>query len=64
MTEYEVKIDERIAHTLTVEAASQDEAVELAYELLRSGMSPDKETEVDYSMESVGFTGSHDVWEI
>lgn len=64
MTEYEVKIDERIAHTLTVEAASEDEAVELAYELLRSGMSPEKEKEVDYSMESVGFTGSHDVWEI
>lgn len=64
MSEYEVRIDERITHTLTVEAASRDEAVELAYELLRSGMTSDKEKEVDYSMESVGFTGNHDAWEI
>lgn len=64
MPKYEVKIDERFYHTLTIEAASSDEAVERAYELLREGMSKEQETEYDYDFESEGFTGEHSSYEI
>lgn len=56
---YVVKIDERMTHSLIVEAASQDEAIEAAYKLLTDGMTPEEEKACDYSMESDGFTGEH-----
>jgi hypothetical protein len=64
MPRYEIKIDERFYHSLTIEAASQDEAVELAYKLLTDGMSKEQETEYDYIFESEGFTGEHSTYEI
>jgi hypothetical protein len=59
MTEFVVKIDERMYHTLTIEAETADEAVEKGYELLRNGMTKEEEVETDYSFESDGFTGEH-----
>lgn len=63
MTEYIIKVDERFTHELTVEASSRDEAIETAMQLLRDGMSPELEKEVDYVFESDGFTGDVDAWE-
>lgn len=59
MTEYIIKIDERMYHTLTIEAGSADEATEKAYELLRNGLTVEEEKALDYSFESDGFTGEH-----
>ena len=59
MTEYIVKIDERMYHTLTVEAETADEASEKAYQMLRDGLTPEEEKACDYSLESDGFTGEH-----
>jgi hypothetical protein len=61
MKDYLVKIDERMTHNLRIEAASPEAALEKAYELLRDGMSPEDEKACDYSMESDGFTGEHEV---
>jgi hypothetical protein len=63
MTEYLVKIDERFFHTFVVEAASEEEALETGYQLLRDGMTPEEEAARDYDLESDGFTGDHSVWE-
>lgn len=63
MTEYVVKIDERFTHTLILEAASKDEAIEAAYQLLTDGMTPEDEKACGYQLESDGFTGQHDGWE-
>lgn len=63
MTEYLVKIDERFFHTFVVEADSQDEALEKGYQLLRDGLTPEMEKEMDYDFESDGFTGDDSVWE-
>lgn len=63
MTEYIIKVDERFTHELTVEASSRDEAIETAMQLLRDGMSPELEKEVDYVFESDGFTGDVAAWE-
>ena len=59
MTEYIVKIDERMYHTLTIEAETADEATEKAYQMLRDGLTPEDEKACDYSFESDGFTGEH-----
>lgn len=58
-----VKIDERFAHSLVIEAETSEEALERGYDLLRDGMTPEDEKEYDYSFESDGFTGQHDTWE-
>lgn len=63
MTEFVVKIDERFTHTLILEAASKDEAIEAAYQLLTDGMTPEDEKACGYQLESDGFTGQHDAWE-
>jgi hypothetical protein len=63
MKSYEVKINELMYHSLMVEAESSDDALDKAYELLRNGMSKDQQKEFDYSLESEGFTGEHDVEE-
>lgn len=63
MTEYVVKIDERFTHTLILEAASKDEAIEAAYKLLTDGMTPEDEKACSYQLESDGYTGQHDAWE-
>jgi hypothetical protein len=63
MTQYVVKIDERFTHTLVIEAASKDEALAAGYQLLTDGFPPEVEKELDYSFESEGFTGQHDVWD-
>jgi hypothetical protein len=62
MTQYVVKIDERMTHNLIIEAASAEEAVEKGYQLLRDGMTPEDEQEYGYELESDGFTGQHDSW--
>jgi hypothetical protein len=62
MTEYVVKIDERFTHTVVLEAANGEEARARAYQLLTDGMTPDQEKEFDYTFESEGYTGQHDVW--
>jgi hypothetical protein len=64
MKEYEVKISEKVTHVLTVEAASQDEAVDIAYKLLTDGMSKEQEEEHDYIFDSEGFTGEHSTYEV
>lgn len=63
MAEFVVKIDERFTHSLVIEAASKDEAVAAAYELLREGLSKEEEVLLQYQLESDGFTGQHDSWE-
>lgn len=63
MKEYVVKIDERVTHSLILEAASQDEAIEAAYKLLMDGMTPEEEKACGYQLEADGFTGQHDAWE-
>ena len=62
MTEYVVKIDERMTHNLIIEASTAEEAIEKGYQLLRDGMTPEDEKEYGYAMESEGFTGQHDAW--
>ena len=64
MTEYEVKIAERVVHVLRVEAASPDEATELAYRMLSDGMSPDMKTDVDYQLNYDGYTGEDSAEEV
>lgn len=64
MTEYIVKIDERMTHNLIIEAASAEEAVEKGYQLLRDGMTPADEEAYGYDLESDGFTGQHDAWKL
>jgi hypothetical protein len=64
MKEYEVKISEKVTHVLTVEAASEDEAVDLAYKLLTDGMSKEQEEKHDYVFDSEGFTGEYSTYEI
>lgn len=56
MTEWEVRIDERVVHTTTVEAETIDEAYEKAREKI---MNTD-----DYDTEAVGFTGNWDAYEL
>lgn len=63
MTEFVVKIDERMTHSMVIEAASKEEAVAAAYKLLTDGMTPEIEKDLDYQLESDGYTGQHDVWE-
>jgi hypothetical protein len=63
MTQYVVKIDERMTHNLIIEAVSAEEAVEKGYQLLRDGMTPEDEKTYGYDLESDGFTGQHDSWE-
>lgn len=58
-----VKIDERFTHNLIIEADTSEEALELGYQLLRDGMTPDDEKKYGYDFESDGFTGQHDTWE-
>lgn len=64
MTEYIVKIDERMYHTLTIEAETADEATEKAYQMLRDGMTPEEEKACEYTLESDGFTGEHSAEEV
>ena len=59
MTEYIVRIQERVTHSVVVEAASEDAAIELGYKLLTDGMSPEEEKARDYDIESDGYTGYH-----
>lgn len=61
--EYVVKIDERMTHSMVIEAASKEEAVAAAYKLLTDDMTPEIEKDLDYEFESDGYTGQHDVWE-
>jgi hypothetical protein len=63
MTEFVVKIDERMTHSMVIEAASKEEAVAAAYKLLTDGMTPEIEKDLDYQLESDGYTGQHDAWE-
>ena len=58
-----VNIDERLTHSLVIEAETSEEALERGYDLLRDGMTPEDEEEYDYSFESDGFTGQHSTWE-
>jgi hypothetical protein len=58
MKEYEVSIYETVIHTTVVEAASEDKALELAYEKIANG--PDTE----YDTEAEGFTGYHTIEEL
>lgn len=62
MTEYIVKVDERFTHTLVVEAASSDLAIEAAYKLLTDGMTEADQIAMEYTLEADGYTGQHDVW--
>ena len=64
MARYVVKIDERFTHELTVEANSRDAAIDEALRLLSDGMSKDEEQARDYVLESDGYTGQNDCWEI
>lgn len=64
MTEFLIKIDERMYHTLTIEADTADEAIEKAYQMLRDGLTKDEEKACDYSFESDGFTGEHSAEEV
>ena len=64
MTEYEVQIPERVIHVLRVEAASHDEAIELAAQLLSNGMSDDMKKDVDYQFNYDGFTGEDSAEEL
>lgn len=63
MKDYLVQIDERMTHNLRIEAASPKEALEKGYQLLRDGLTPEEEKELDYSLESEGFTGDSMVTE-
>lgn len=62
MTQYIVKIDERMTHNLIIEANSPDEAIEQGYQLLRDGLTLKDEATYGYAFESEGFTGQHDAW--
>jgi len=62
MSQYVVKIDERFTHTLVIEAETAGEALQLGYQLLTDGMTPEMEKELDYMFESEGYTGQDDVW--
>jgi hypothetical protein len=64
MPEYRVRIFERAAHELNVEAASEDEAIDLAYKTLTAGMSEQDKLDTDYVLEFVEYTGSAEAEEI
>ena len=57
MTEYIVKVEEKFIHTLTVTANNSDEASEMAYQMLRNGLSDEGKSACDYSLEPFEFTG-------
>ena len=58
MKEYEVKLYETVIHTTVVEAETEDEAYEKAYEVIANG--PDD----GYDTEAEGFTGYYLVEEV
>lgn len=60
LVQYVVRIDEQFTHSLILEAASKDDALAAAYELLRNGLSKEEEILFDYELISDGFTGEHD----
>jgi hypothetical protein len=64
MTEYRVRIFERAAHELNVEARSEDDAIDLAYKILTAGMSEQDKLDTDYVLEFVEYTGSPEAEEI
>jgi hypothetical protein len=63
MTQYVVKIDERVTHSLVIEAETAGEALQLGYQLLTDGLTPEMEKEFDYELEADGYTGQDSVWE-
>jgi hypothetical protein len=63
MASYVVKIDERFTHTLVIEAASSEEALAAGYQLLTDGLTPEMEKDLQYELDSEGYTGQHDTWE-
>ena len=64
MPEYRVRIFERAAHELNVEAATEDDAIDLAYATLTSGMTDQMKLDTDYVLEFVEYTGSAEAEEI
>jgi hypothetical protein len=57
MPKYEVRVDERLTHSVEVEAESEQEAVEIGWNIVMNH--PDNE----YATESNGTTVT-DVWEV
>jgi hypothetical protein len=64
MTEFVVKIDERVTHSMVVEAASREDAIAMGYKLLTDGMTPEMEKQYDYQLEADGYTGQDDAWKM
>lgn len=62
MTEYTVRIVEKFSHQVTVEAASEEAAAELAYQLLTNGMPDEEAAARGYDFDSDGFTGEFEVY--
>lgn len=63
MPEYIVHINELCVHTLILEAASKEAAIETGYQLLTNGMSDEEKLACSYDFDSEGFTGQHEVRE-
>lgn len=64
MTEYIVKVEEKVIHTLTVTASNSDEASDKAYQMLRNGLSDEGKSACDYSLEPFEFTGEWTTQEV
>jgi len=60
---YEVTLYENVFHTLTVEADSRNDALELAEELLSNRVPADLEEQNDYSTGG-HFTVSYEIYEL
>jgi hypothetical protein len=57
MARYKVQIDERFTHSMLIEAESEDEATDIAYNLLRDGITRDEEMQQahDYEFEATEY---------
>lgn len=63
MTEYVIKIDEAVTHSMVIEAETATEALQLGYQLLTDGMSEPEKILYDYQLEANGYLGTDSVWE-
>lgn len=63
MPNYTVRIDERISHTVDVDADTESEAVDLAHNIVANYSEADLKESNNYTVESEGFTGYYYVEE-
>jgi hypothetical protein len=64
MTEYIVRIGEHVTHTLVIEAETEDDALKLGYQLLTDGLSDEEKKQLDYDLDSDGYSNNRSVSEL